>query len=197
MGPTVFPRLSTWAGLAGAVAGLLAGAGCDGAQRSGVDPHLAQSLSAARTFSGFPLYWAGHKLGKLPLTGVARASEHFGEDFTFLYGTCVGSGDEGSCAPPMEIQITNLCNRLPKDLGIHHLTGRLRGALTSAAEAGADNGGALSLYVQGATITIYGWNRKLDLEAVSALRGANALAHAQPGQPLPAASRKQIAGAGC
>jgi hypothetical protein len=45
-------------------------------------------------------------------------------------------------------------------LGLH------RGACVSPSPA-------TSLYVQGATITIYGWNPKLDLEAVAALRGAN------------------------
>ena len=134
----------------------------------------------------------------MPLTSVSRASEHFGEGFTFSYGTCVESGDEGSCAPPMEIQVTSLCNRLPKDLGIRRLSPRrLRGALTSAAEAGADNGPDLSLYVEGATITIYGRSERVDLEAVAALRGANRLAHAPAGKPLPAASRQEVAGKGC
>lgn len=179
--------------LAVALAGCASGGGSGGA-----DPHLASGLRTARSFTGFPLYWAGMKLGRLPLTSVTKGAEHFGEAFTFIYGTCEASGDEGSCSPPVQIQVTSLCNRLPKDLGIHRLSpNRLRGALVSAAEAGADNGGDLSLYVAGATITIYGDSREIDLEAVRSLRGANRLAHAGPGGPLPAASRRQIGGAAC
>lgn len=96
----------------------------------------------------------------------------------------------------MQIQVTNLGNRLPRDLGLR-LTGRQRGALTSPAEGGTDNGGALSVYVHGATITIYGPSRKFDLAAVRELRGANSLTDAVVGEPLPAATRKQVAGSGC
>jgi hypothetical protein len=182
------------------LAALMLAAGCGSGDRSGIEPHLAAHLRTARAFMGFPLYWAGPQLGKLPLVAVSRAPEHFGEGFTFIYGTCVasGSGDESGCSPPMEIQVTNLCNRLPKDLGIRHLLPRrMRGALTSAAEAGADNGPDISLYAHGATITIYGASRTLNLAAVAALRGANGLARGQAGQSLPAASKREIAGAGC
>jgi hypothetical protein len=177
---------------------LLMSADCGGAERTSVDPHLAAHLREAHSFTGFPLYWAGIRLGKLPLTYVGSFAEHSGQAYSFDYGTCIESGEEHTCTDPMEIQITPLCNRLPRDIGIHKRSGaRLRGALTSVAEAGSDNGGDFSLYVQGATITIYGWNHKLDMEAVAALRGANRLAHASAGEPLPAATAKQVAGAGC
>lgn len=181
--------------------GALIVSGCqgDGTSNGADRSRLEQQVAVARTYRGFPLYSAGMKVGNLPLTAVDRGAEHFGESVTFIYGTCEGSGDEPSCSPPLQIQVTSLCNRLPKDLGIHRVSPtRLRGAVTGAAEAGADNGGDLSIYVRGATITIYGGSHGLDLRAVRALRGANRLARGvKAGEPLPAASRQEIAGAGC
>jgi hypothetical protein len=175
----------------------LLASGCFGSsqvQTEPSDPRLANDLRAAQRFSGYPLYWARMDLGKLPLTHVGV----YNDRYSFSYGTCSASGEEGGCVPPMEIQTTDLCNRLPKNVGVTLWPRRLRGALVSDAEAGSDNGGALSLYVQGATITIYGWNRKLDLAAVKALRGANRLAPVLlAGQPLPAASAREVAGLGC
>jgi hypothetical protein len=169
--------------------------GCaSSSQPSSVDSNVA--LGQARNFTGFPLYWAGTKVGDLPFTGVSSFSEHFGEAYNFDYGTCVVSDGAETCADPLSIQVTNLCNRLPKDLGVHLSQIRLRGARTSDAEAGADNGASLSIYVKGATITIYG-SHTLVLAAAQALRGANQLAAAAPGQPLPAASVREIAGIGC
>jgi hypothetical protein len=173
-------------------------AACGGAQRTSVDRHLAAHLRSAQRFTGFPLYWDGMRVGKLALTGVYEAPEHMGEAFTFIYGTCVESGDEGTCPPPLQVQVTSLCNRLPGQVGVRRLRVRMRGALTSAAEAGADNAGDVSLYVKGATITIYGSGAKLRRQAISLLQGANRLArNATVRKPLPAASRQELGGTGC
>ena len=169
--------------------------GCSGSSQSTVDSNKA--LGKARNFTGFPLYWAGTNVGDLPFTGVSSFSEHLGEAYNFDYGTCEVSDGADTCADPLSIQVTALCNRLPKDLGIGHLSNvRLRGARTSDAEAGADNGASISLYVKGATITIYG-SHALVLAAVRALRGANHLADTPAGKPLPAATEREIAGEGC
>jgi hypothetical protein len=177
------------------VALVTVGAACGEATRAA--NRLGRQLRAAERFTGFPLYWAGKNVGRLPLTAVDRGAEHFGEGFTFVYGTCVpSSGDESGCAPPLEVQVTSLCNRLPRDLGIHRLGPRRRGAWTSAAEAGG-GGADVSLYVKGATITIYAAGRALADRAIAALRGANALAAAEPGGSLPAATRAEIAGRAC
>jgi len=175
---------------------MVAGA-CGGPERTG-DPHLSHQLREAKIFIEFPVYWDGARLGRLPLTGVDLAPEHYRIAYTFLYGTCADSGSEGGCAPPLEIQTTDLCNRLPRDLGLSHRLGsRLRGAVTSPAEGGADNGASISLYVKGATITIYGDRPTRVRAAVAALQGVNSLAPVRPGQPLPAATMRQIAGNGC
>ena len=169
---------------------LLAMVTASGSETAGSARRLGQALRRARRFSGFPLYWDGARLGRLPLTGVDVGADHDGIGYTFTYGDCAG-GDEGGCAPPLEVQITPLCNRLPREIGLHLARLMLRGAPTSAAEAGSDNGGDLSIYTRRVTITVFGYTPRLDLRAVAALRGLNSPARGiGPADPLPAPSKR-------
>jgi hypothetical protein len=132
------------------------------------------------------------RLGKLPLTDVNVAADHLGIEYTFSYGHVV-DGEEGCCGPSLEVQVTALCNRLPSQVGVRVGRLRIRGAPTSAAEAGADNGGDSSVYTEGATITLYGDSHKLDLRAAAALRRLNpATSRVGPDDALPAASRRVL-----
>jgi hypothetical protein len=176
--------------------GCLVLAGCFDGAGSSDHSRLERQIERIGRYDGFPLWWGGRRVANLPLTVVGRGAEHFGEGVSFIYGTC-DPGTAESCAPPLVIQVTNLCNRLPRDLGLGRRVGaRMRGALTSPAEAGADNGPSISLYLKGATVTVYPGNQRLQRAAVRALRPANALARLRDGD-LPAATPAEVAGEGC
>jgi hypothetical protein len=174
----------------------LAAAGCSGSRTEGISPHLGSQLRAARRFTAFPLYWAGRRVAGLPLAVVSQAADHDGVDVTFTYGTCQESGGAETCAPPLEVQVTNLCNRLPRDVGSGSPARRLRGALAGPAERGTDNGADVTIYVKGLAVTLFGRSR-LVRAAVQALRPFPGLAAPRAGSALPAASRAAVAGHGC
>lgn len=79
------------------------------------------TVERADDFSDYELYNAGASVDGLPLTAVQRVDaapnplEPVRADaFTFVYGNCtVTPGDEGGCAPPVQIQIWPACERNP------------------------------------------------------------------------------------
>ena len=68
-------------------------------------PHgenVGRGLAQARA-APFPIYFAGSRFARLPLTDVEVES---GRRAFFAYGTCViEAGQEGGCAVPIQIQI--------------------------------------------------------------------------------------------
>lgn len=102
--------------LTAAAGALLVTGGCGG----GIKAKLAEVRD-----SDVPLYYAGDSFAGLPLTHV----ETYGRgNALFVYGNCTPSGDDGGCAPPIEIQIFPFkpaqwrlaggCRRLPRLLGV-------------------------------------------------------------------------------
>ena len=83
----------------------LAATGCTRTVGEG-DP----DIDAARSFTGYPLYWVGERYGEWELEYVAVRPGGFS---TFSYGTCeLELGAEGGCPPPLQIQIQPLCAHL-------------------------------------------------------------------------------------
>jgi hypothetical protein len=114
------------------VLGLGVAACGSGAGSSGASHGQPAGLVQARRFHEYPLFWLGPAYGHLKLTGVAsgrvdvRSADHtriirtHSHTVTFLYGTCdPGSGDEPSCAPPLQVQNWPACGRNAALYGLH------------------------------------------------------------------------------
>src|SRR5438552_18928929 len=97
-------RLLTTASLAMLVAGC-SGHGERTAQGVGHD------LSAAQRQTGYQVYWDGPSFRGLPLTNLSRGAG----STTLIYGTCTPqpAGDEASCTPPLEIELSSIRDRNP------------------------------------------------------------------------------------
>jgi hypothetical protein len=144
------------------------------AQRD-VDQHLAKMRKAEQ-----PFYFAGREFEGLPLT--AAAYEYWHDGGFFAYGTCtIPPGQDGGCAPPIEIQIFRFdagqwklavgCHRKPSLLGVP--TVRHDG---------------LVLVSEGALVKIYARNAARDRRVALALRSVDD--PARPIHRLPPPSRK-------
>ena len=131
------------------------------------------SLSEARRFRGFSLYYLGGRFDGMPLTGVVSADAYGAgggaepaDDITFLYGTCVSRHGQG-CMPPLQVRMESACsrpNRSYADIRVRGVTGRwLRRGL--------------ALHTHDTTITIAfmrgNVSRAKMRGAVMALRGVN------------------------
>jgi hypothetical protein len=57
-------------------------------------------------------YFVGSRLGGFALTEILVPPEGAGDSTSFIYGDCEPSGDAG-CAPPLEIQTWDICDRFP------------------------------------------------------------------------------------
>ena len=66
-------------------------------------------LGAAKSFHRYPVYWAGEEVAGFPLEEISH-----GSGFTFFYGDCELAGtDHPSCAPPIQVQVLDICGRWP------------------------------------------------------------------------------------
>ncbi len=79
--------------------------GCSFGQDTSTD------LEAAKKFNAYPLYWVGERFDEWPLVHIEVEDSPFA---TLTYGTCKASGDSG-CAPPLQTQISPLCDHLDLD----------------------------------------------------------------------------------
>ena len=80
-------------------------AGCTSSVGEG-DP----DIDAARTFTGYPLYWVGERFEEWDLEYVEVRPDGFS---TFSYGTCeLDFGQDHGCAVPLQLQIQPLCAHL-------------------------------------------------------------------------------------
>lgn len=78
---------------------------------------VSTDLTAARNFSGSPLYYAGPEVGGESLSNVVEEDfDPRGPEFArwlFLYGDCTPPAGEGGCPLPVEIQNYPICRRWP------------------------------------------------------------------------------------
>jgi len=108
-------------------------------------------VTQARRFDEFPLYWAGPRFERWDLKaidGLAGPARFV----TFIYGTCTPhDGDEPSCVPPIQIQLSPLCFHLDvvaaRPIWRHR---RIRGA-----PVGSNPDGAPVLFSSRAQVKVY------------------------------------------
>lgn len=131
-------------------------AGCatdDGAPDEGF------TVAELEKFDAYPLYYAGEKVAGHELEKIVGAEDwqrnpdQRSLGFVFIYGTCELSEpsglDGGSCAPPLQIQVSSICEH---HLGLYReseSTFDLRGAKA------ANNGVGLEVFTGRTFVKIY------------------------------------------
>ena len=78
---------------------------CGGSGERPRTPGRAQALALQRG-AGHTLYWVGRSFDGLALTEVLPRPERV----SFIYGSCDPSGSDTGCAPPLEIQVSSICD---------------------------------------------------------------------------------------
>jgi hypothetical protein len=146
--------------LAVGVAVVVAAVGCSG------DP----DVEAAREFDRHPLYWVGVEFEGLEFEHV---ESDYGEFVTLVYGTC-DTGDDGGCAPPLQLQIQFICTHLAEVTRSPIWRRRqVRGAPVGTIDGAPV---LLSARVQVKVYRGQGSEPGLELRALEALRSANDVA---------------------
>ena len=143
-------------------------AGCS----SGVHRAQRPDIAAARRFAAFPLYWVGPRFEKWDVAAIQGVDVPRGF-VTFIYGECSPSGGEQpSCTPPFEIQISPLCSHLAVVASDPTWrTHRVRGA-----PVGRNPDGAPVLFSRRAQVKVYrgqGSDPGLPVRVLRALRSLN------------------------
>lgn len=141
-------------------------------------------IDAARSFTGYPLYWVGERFERWELEHVEVRPDGF---TTFVYGTCKIEGYDGGCAPPLQIQIQPLCAYL-EYVAANPVWQRreVRGAPVGTID------GAPVLFAKNVQVKVYwgqGGDPGLPMRALRALRSVNSakpvLAADRPIPPAP------------
>lgn len=139
-------------------------------------PRSNFSVSEARTFQRYPLYFAGEFAAGYPLVGIHRVQAErdpqtgFRQDsVTFLYGVCQANIGDG-CMPPLQVQVWNACERYPGMYGIAPDESLVVRGVPAAFYEGRTR---LELYSGSATIVVFGSDREQLLEVADRLRGLN------------------------
>ena len=71
-------------------------------------------IEAAKKFDRFPLYWVGERFEQWHLNAI-EGLDYPSQIISFIYGDCVPhDGDQPSCTPPFQIQVSPLCAHLRK-----------------------------------------------------------------------------------
>ncbi|HEX6699899.1 MAG TPA: hypothetical protein VF101_04135 [Gaiellaceae bacterium] len=150
-------------------------------------------IAAAKRFRGFPLYWVGERFEGWKLAGI-DGLDGPAPFVTFIYGTCTPhGGDEPSCTPPLQIQVSPLCRQLAAVARAQiWKRRRIRGAPVGTIDS------APVLFTAGAKVKVYrgeGSDPGLATRALAAIRSINA---APPvigdDGPIPAPSESVLAG---
>lgn len=131
-------------------------------------PEAELTLNDARRFRRFDLFYAGSRVLGLPLTAVLCSMQPTVDQpvitkppsayglmprWTFIYGTCKASSEEG-CRPPVEIMNDGSCWNNLRYYSKRDRTrlGRLRGVPASLSSS--FDGGEVLLYTRRTTVTI-------------------------------------------
>jgi len=128
-------------------------------------------LRAGRRFDTFAVYWLGTRFEHWDLTALSTPATPDGF-VSLIYGDCTPhGGDQPSCTPPLDIQISPLCAHLrevARDPLWRHR--RVRGAPVGTIDA------APVLFSQGTQVKVYrgeGADAGAPLRALRALRSLN------------------------
>lgn len=172
------------------------------------DVRVEFSRDDVAQFAEFELYWLGDSFAGWDLNRIQREKRDLppdvaeqierqgqvpaGPDYvSTIYGTCDTSQGEGRCAPPLQIQVWDACNRnlsmYPDDMHLRELT--VRGV--PAATFGR---GRLELYTGAVTVVIFAPNEEMAMRAADTLRPANGLARQESNDDLPTPAAGALAG---
>jgi hypothetical protein len=117
----------------------LSGCGGHGGSRTEFDrEHSSFTPETIRSYSASPLYWLGTRFERWDLSAILGPSRSEGM-ISFIYGTCRPSdGEQPSCTPPIEVQVTPLCRHLASVTRNHiWRQRRIRGAPVGISPDGA------------------------------------------------------------
>jgi hypothetical protein len=131
-------------------------AGCTGTNAPQAD------IERAKDFRRFPLYWAGERFRDWHLAAI-DGLDYRSPIITFIYGGCTPhDGDEPSCSPPLQIQVSASCSPAHS---LENWTGRrIRGAPVGTVDS------APVLYARGAEIKVYRGEESSPRDPIRALR---------------------------
>jgi hypothetical protein len=140
------------------------------------EPEGDFTLEQVRSQPGPAPYFVGEEFEGLPLTAIVGKTP-----MTFIYGDCDPGGDDGGCAPPLEVQVWPIERRPPGIISdmIECRKASVRGA------PGAFYGSDLDLYVGGHTVVIFADSRARTLRAAGALRPVDAKSATTGDLPAP------------
>jgi hypothetical protein len=145
---------------------MLNGVGCGRGTGQNAD------ITRAEHFASFPLYWVGPRFEKWDLTTIQGVNPPR-VFVSFIYGTCTPhGGEQPSCTPPFEIQISPLCWHLDVVASAPvWKRRRVRGA-----PVGTNPDGAPVLFTRRIQVKVYrgeGSDARLPLRVLRALRSIN------------------------
>jgi hypothetical protein len=154
--------------------------------------HSSFTPETIETYAAAPLYWLGTRFERWGISTILGPSRQI-RTISFIYGTCTPTdGDEPSCLPPIEVQVTPLCRHLETVARDPIWRDReIRGAPVGK----SDN--APILFSRRAQVQVYTSIRDQDLgvRALRALRSANRVEPVVAAdEPIPPARRAVLAG---
>ena len=150
----------------------------------------SSDVDAVREFERHPLYWVGERFEDWDLEHVET---EVGEFVTIGYGTCEPEGDDGGCAPPLQLQIQPLCTHLSVVARAPiWRTRRVRGAPVGTIDS------APVLFSDSVQVKVYrgeGTDPGLPMRVLRALRSANEVEPViDEDDPIPPAPRAVLDG---
>jgi len=170
----VLKRLASVGPLALLVAAAATAAGCFLDYEPPPKPVSNWSVSDAREFNEFHLYWLGRSYQGLPLTSMRATTDGDGvRHATFSYGepNLAGGAPSQSWVPPLEVDIQPYCGFSPEEF--LSWAGRYVESEVSPVQIRGVNGylerysskeASLNLWAGPSTIHLYTWKTDLDIE---------------------------------
>ena len=156
-----------------------------------VTPKGNFSVSQARDYRGFPVFYPGESINGDELTAVARdplgPMRQNQESVLFMYGTCeIPAGAEGGCSLPVSVSNEPACSRnlamYSGSLSPKPVVTRVRGTTAAFFEGGS----RLEIQTGTTTVVIFAFSKRKALSVARNLRGLNVPISASDPLPPPA-----------
>ena len=156
-----------------------------------VHPKGNFSVSEAKSYRGFPVFYPGESIDGHRLSAVSRdplgPMRKNQESVLFSYGTCeIAAGQEGGCSLPVSVSNEPACSRnLSMYSGPPSPTPRptrVRGTTTAFFEGGS----RLEIQTGTTTVVIFAFSKRKALSVAEHLRGLNVAVSAGDRLPPPA-----------
>jgi hypothetical protein len=149
----------------------------------GVAADEGPSLTDAKRFRSFPVYYAGEEVAGEPLEevlGPDAPEDTRANVWVFVYGTCDDFPEgEGGCYPPMQIHNYSVCVRHP-DFAYARRTFKIRGV-----KVAEDAEGRMEFSTGTTTITIGARERAVAIATIRSLRSVHQTRPGRLPPPIP------------